>query len=101
MFAPATALRTLEYVAFGEYALVTVAPSASASWASWSACCRFDDVTDEPMGPTMMATLTGVTAALAGWGAARGASSTAASAAAAKMRYAGTAYRLLLPSPRT
>src|SRR5436309_11893163 len=89
MLAPATAARTLGYVAFGEYALATVAPRATAWLASESACERFHEVC-EPIGPTMSATFSGV-AAWAGFGAARGATSAMASKAAAKRRNAGTA----------
>src|SRR5215831_16853313 len=102
MFAPATAARTLGYVALGEYALATTMPGYAdvTSAAIWSARDRFPGVC-EPNGPTISAILSGASAAFAGRGAAIGASSATAIAAAAKMRYAGTAYRLLLLPGRT
>src|SRR6476469_4887451 len=95
MLAPATAARTLAYVAFGEYALATVAPREMACCAISSACWRFHDVL-LPIGPTISATFIGVTAARVGVGAASGAANARASAAAANRRNAGTAFLLLL-----
>src|SRR5689334_22568369 len=99
MLAPATAARTLAYVAFGEYAFATVAPSELACWAIWSACWRFQAVL-LPIGPTISAIFIGVTAACVGVGAASGAATATASAAAAISRNAGTAFGSSLLSPR-